>query len=235
MKMFKKFLFILSTIILYANNTFAATNGTYVARNSSEIGKVFFFLVSIALIVLVLFLNYKADEKELSEENKNTKNLESEDKIKEVDAMYSETYNKYKENLKKDYYQNKFLDTNVQKVYVEEKAKNSKNEVNEEQKTELINTIKKDYSEKVEIGKNINYRNDKLDDMTMVFKTGILRNTSNDKKSENNKTEEDIDLEEIEKTIAKAKINTKNKSNKKQKEKSEKEYKKGKKSTKQNV
>ena len=70
MRMFKKTLISLSMLILYANNAYATTTGTYVPSGNSGMGKFLLLILAVALVALVLFLGYKLDKNEASQKRK---------------------------------------------------------------------------------------------------------------------------------------------------------------------
>lgn len=70
MKIFKKVLMSAMLFLVYANNIYATTEGNYVANENTSISKVILLLVGVGLVSLVLFLGYKLDKNEASDERK---------------------------------------------------------------------------------------------------------------------------------------------------------------------
>lgn len=176
MNILKKSLFSFVVMVLYTNSIYATTSVVYNTGLNAEMGKVFLFLLSIALIVLVLFFTYKMDEIELISEESF-----KEDEVKIIKEKNNE------EDITKLQFKNE----------IKEEVKKIDYEINEEISDEIEVSVEEDIATpKIE---NTNYENSKLNDMTMVFKTGLIRHSTDE-------LEEDKDLLEIEKTIAKAKI-----------------------------
>lgn len=65
MKKMKKSLMILILFLMYANNIYATTTGTYVVSNKGNgLGKFFLLIVGVGLVSLVLFIGYIMDKNE---------------------------------------------------------------------------------------------------------------------------------------------------------------------------
>ena len=70
MKIIKKVLMTAMLFSIYTNSIYATTTGIYVAKESTGVNKVILLLVGVGLVSLVLFLGYKLDKNEASEERK---------------------------------------------------------------------------------------------------------------------------------------------------------------------
>ncbi|MBR3882553.1 MAG: hypothetical protein IKJ36_04735, partial [Clostridia bacterium] len=89
MKIIKKLLISAMLFLIYANNAYATTAGTYVAKENTGVNKIFLLLVGVGLISLVLFLGYKMDKNETSDERKSKTNK----KERDLDDVYNAVYN----------------------------------------------------------------------------------------------------------------------------------------------
>ena len=192
MKKISKILFFMMVITFFVNNVYAEENVVYAVSESAKVGKIIFFLISICLMILVLFLSYKIDE---SEKIEITKISNDENLNKSIHKPYK---NNFSQNNTYENQNTNVLDFNINTIDIKKEKIEPKLENNHEE-------IKQDS----EIESDKPYENTKLNDMTMVFKTGLLK-----KSLDNKKYEEDVELNEIEKTIAKANISKKKKTTK---------------------
>lgn len=98
-KKFKKSFMSLILFLMYANNIYATTTGTYtVSEKSSGIGKFFLLLVGVLLVSLVLFVGYVMDKNENTKKErekfikKHKENLKSKNKVEEETEDEYEDY-----------------------------------------------------------------------------------------------------------------------------------------------
>ena len=89
MKIIKKVLMTAMLFSIYANNIYATTAGSYVAKESTSVNKVILLLVGVGLVSLVLFLGYKLDKNEASEERKEKFNKKERDLEDVYDSVYT--------------------------------------------------------------------------------------------------------------------------------------------------
>ncbi len=89
MKIIKKVLMTAMLFSIYANNIYATTTGSYVAKESTSVNKVILLLVGVGLVSLVLFLGYKLDKNEASEERKEKFNKKERDLEDVYDSVYT--------------------------------------------------------------------------------------------------------------------------------------------------
>lgn len=89
MKIIKKVLMTAMLFSIYTNNIFATTTGSYVAKESTSVNKVILLLVGVGLVSLVLFLGYKLDKNEASEERKEKFNKKERDLEDVYDSVYT--------------------------------------------------------------------------------------------------------------------------------------------------
>ena len=89
MKIIKKSLISAMLFLIYANNAYATTAGTYVAKENTGVNKIVLLLVGVGLISLVLFLGYKMDKKETQDERSSKANR----KERDLDDIYDAVYN----------------------------------------------------------------------------------------------------------------------------------------------
>ena len=88
MKIFKKVLMSAMLFLVYANNIYATIEGTYVANENTSVSKVILLLVGVGLVSLVLFLGYKLDKNEASDERKEKLSK----KERDLDDVYNTVY-----------------------------------------------------------------------------------------------------------------------------------------------
>ena len=89
MKIIKKVLMTAMLFSIYANNIYATTAGSYVAKENTSVNKVILLLVGVGLVSLVLFLGYKLDKNEASEERKEKFNKKERDLEDVYDSVYT--------------------------------------------------------------------------------------------------------------------------------------------------
>lgn len=88
MKIIKKVLMTAMLFSIYTNSIYATTTGIYVAKESTGVNKVILLLVGVGLVSLVLFLGYKLDKNEASEERKEKFNK----KERDLEDVYESVY-----------------------------------------------------------------------------------------------------------------------------------------------
>ena len=209
MRMFKKTLISLSMLILYANNAYATTTGTYVPSGNSGMGKFLLLILAVALVALVLFLGYKLDKNEASQKRKE-KIIKK--RNEDINDMYSDIYKSHKDEeekveekvvVKKEY---KKVEEPVEVIeeydditddgLEEVEEYDEEDEENDFGSTQVIQTVKEEI---------------KPSDSTMVFDTTQVKELENmiDKFSDVKDyeyEETDDELLELEQTIADANV-----------------------------
>ena len=202
-KKFKKSFMSLILFLMYANNIYATTTGTYtVSENSSGIGKIVLLFIGVLLVSLVLFAGYIMDKNENTKKererfikkHKEKEDLENDNEIKTAEDKYedydSEENDDYEDDGEDEDYEDDSEDENY---YTQKINLTSEYDKEEEDSIESLNELERNLIEKYidedDLEEN-RIANEEIEDNQL--------DNNNLKNNEEKYTEEDNDTEDLE-------------------------------------
>ena len=189
--------------LMYANNIYATTTGTYtVSENSSGIGKIVLLFIGVLLVSLVLFAGYIMDKNENTKKererfikkHKEKEDLENDNEIKTAEDKYedydSEENDDYEDDGEDEDYEDDSEDENY---YTQKINLTSEYDKEEEDSIESLNELERNLIEKYidedDLEEN-RIANEEIEDNQL--------DNNNLKNNEEKYTEEDNDTEDFE-------------------------------------